>query len=192
MPRVLSGIAFAAAFAGAVTAHAQVATKRFEHAEMRYTIDLPAPCRHMAGAGTLEAVCATDLDPAASETVATAGALLFEIDAEAAPTGAAPYTEAAFRTELPELVCGESDATKVGIADVTTGVEGPQVVHKARVICPPVRLLALPERQADVRVIVIEEFRYRLVARWPAEAATVAKPIAQAFFASFTSTAASK
>lgn len=175
-----------------VQASAQVPTKRFDNSELHYAVQLPASCRHMLGAGTLEAICAPDLDPAAAETIATAGALLFEVDAEAAPADAAAYSETEFRAELPAGVCGESDASQVRLTDVSERKTENRTVFSAGVTCPAVGFLQLPERQARAQVIVIEEFRYRLLARWPIGASDVAKPLADAFFASFTSTAASK
>ena len=56
-------------------------TKTFDNIDLGYSIALPGQCRHEEGPGTLEAVCAPDLDPAKSLTIQAAGAILLEIDA---------------------------------------------------------------------------------------------------------------
>jgi hypothetical protein len=160
-------------------------TKVFDNAELGYSIALPSQCRHEEGPGTLEAVCAPDLDLKKSMDVQAAGAILLEIDAEIAPADAKPYAEAEFRQELPEAVCGEGDTAKVRLENVTEQKEGNRLTLTARVICPELRFLGLSERHAEARTVIAGKFRYRLMARYPKADADMAQPLAKAFFGSF-------
>lgn len=160
-------------------------SKTFEDAELGYTIALPAPCRHVQGPGTLEAICTADLDPVKSADIQAAGALLFELDAEIAPPDAKPYTEADFRSELPDSVCGTSDAASVKLERVAEARDGDRQQFSARVTCPEVKFLALPVRLAEARTIIVGRYRYRLLARHPQDDAAAAAPLAKAFFESF-------
>lgn len=160
-------------------------TKIYEDAELGFVIALPIPCRHVQGPGTLEAICAPDLDPMKSADVQAAGALLFELDAEIAPADAQPYTQADFRAELPDSICGTSDAASVKLDAVTEIREGDTQRLTARVTCPDVKFLGLPVRQAEARTIIVGRHRYRLFARHPSEDAAAAAPLAKAFFDSF-------
>jgi hypothetical protein len=129
-------------------------SKTFENAELGYSIALPVQCRHDQGPGTLEAVCAPDLDPAKAVEIQAAGAILFEIDAEIAPGDAKPYTEADFRLELPEAVCGEGDSKKVRLENVAEQKDGERTTFTARVVCPELRFLGLAERHAETRTAI--------------------------------------
>ncbi len=160
-------------------------SKTFDNADLGYTIALPSQCRHEEGPGTLEAVCAPDLDPKKSQEIQAAGAILLEIDAEIVPADAKPYTEVEFRQELPEAVCGEGDTNKVRLENVAARTEGDRVTLTARVVCPELRFLGLGERHAETRTIIAGKYRYRLMARYPKDDADMAKPLAKAFFDSF-------
>ncbi len=175
----------------ALQAHAQspTPTTPYQNTELKYTIALPTACRHEEGPGTLEAICATDLDPEASKEIAAAGALLLEIDAEAVPTDAKPYTEANFREEIPEAVCGSGDTGRVVIGAFAEEKSAASRVLTAEVLCPPIKFLALPQRKAAVRYIIAPGFRYRLMVRAPAETLDKLRPVGVAFFNSFKSTA---
>ncbi len=164
---------------------ALAAGKIFENKELKYRIELPDTCRHNEGPGTLEAVCAPSLDARASADIAAAGALLMEIDAEAVPADAKPYGLAEFRDELPDAVCGESDASKVKLSDVTDSKAGGLTTLRATIACPAIGFLGLPERTAEARYVIAPGMRYRLMARVPAGDVAKAKPAMDAFFASF-------
>ena len=96
-------------------------TKAFESSQYRYSVALPAGCRHDEGPGTLDAVCSTELDPEKSAMASAASALVLEVAAEPVPddAGKTPadlaqrYDEAQFKAELPEAICGESDKARV-------------------------------------------------------------------------------
>jgi hypothetical protein len=167
---------------------ASVPTKTFDNAELKYSVALPVPCRHVQGPGTLEAVCSGDLDAERSKDIAAAGAILLEVDAEQAPADAPAYSETAFRSELPESICGESDPARVQVANVKELREGARTVWTADVTCAPVPFLQLAERRAEARTVIDRVYRYRLMARWTLDDAPRAQPIAQNFFASFKAT----
>ena len=168
---------------GAGPAGAGAAT--IENAALRYSIVVPDGCVQTAGPGTLEARCAPDLDAGAGAAIASALAFLLEVDAERVPEGAAAYAEADFRAELPDQVCGEADASKVRLANVGRRAEVAADNFSADVTCPAVRFLRLPERRASVRMVTAGGFRYRLMARAPAEDWERVKGAAEAFLASF-------
>ena len=164
---------------------APATTKTFEIPEPAFTIALPAPCRHELGPGTIEAVCAADLDAEKSKDVQAAGSILLEVDFEVTPPDAKAYTEAEFRQELPESVCGEGDTKKVRLDGVTEKKDGDLTTYTARVVCPELKFLGLSERHAEARTVISAKSRYRLMARYPAEDVDMAKPLAKAFFESF-------
>lgn len=164
---------------------AVAAGKTFENAELKYRIELPDQCRHIEGPGTLEAVCAPDLDAKASADIPAASALLLEIDAEAVPSDAKAYTLAEFRDELPDAVCGESDAAKVTLSNVAENKADGTTTYSAAIACPAIGFLGLPERIAEARYVVTSGMRYRLMARVPSGDVAKAKPAMNAFFASF-------
>ncbi len=178
---------------GTLTSVAQTAsanTKTFDNTDLGYRIALPVQCRHEEGPGTLEAVCAPDLDPKKSDDIQAAGAILLEIDAEIAPTDAKPYTEVEFRQELAEAVCGEGDTNKVRLENVSASKDDTGATFTARVVCPELRFLGLSERHAETRTVIAGKYRYRLMVRYPKDDADIAKPLAKAFFDSFKVTAA--
>ena len=179
--RLLSLTLFAVVSAGAAFA----TTKTFEIPEPAFTIALPAPCRHEMGPGTLEAVCAPDLDAEKSKEVQAASSILLEVDFEVTPPNAKPYSEAEFRQELPESVCGEGDTKKVRLEGVVETKDGDRTTFTARVVCPELKFLGLGERHAEARTVIAGANRYRLMARYPVEDVDMAKPLAKAFFDSF-------
>ena len=187
MLRLVAVLGLLAACAAPV--RAQTSTTPYQSAEFKYSVALPTACRHEEGPGTLEAVCALDLDPEASKELASAAAFLLEIDAEQVPTDAKPYTLVEFRDELPEAVCGGGDAGRVVITDIKEepGVSG--VVLTANIACPAIKFLALPARKAAVRYIMAPGFRYRMMVRAPGETLDKLRPVGVAFFNSFKSTA---
>src|SRR5215831_20680474 len=133
-------------------------TRVFESSQYRYSVTLPAGCRHDEGPGTLDAVCATDFDPDKSAMASAASALVLEVGVEPVPedAGKVPaelarrYDEAQFKAELPENVCGESDKTRVRIENVKQVVEEARVGYTADVACPEIKFLGLGERNATV------------------------------------------
>lgn len=167
------------------SAAASATTKTFEIPEPAFTVALPTPCRHEVGPGTIEAVCAHDLDAEKSKEVQAAGAILLEVDFEMTPPDAKPYTAAEFRQELPESVCGEGDTKKVRLEGFKETADGDGTLFSARVICPELKFLGLGERHAEALTIITPKSRFRLMARYPTEDVDMAKPLAKAFFESF-------
>jgi hypothetical protein len=76
VPPLLASAAPPAAAQTATETPAPAETKAFESGQLRYTVALPTACRHEEGPGTLDAVCAADLDPEKSATAGTATALV--------------------------------------------------------------------------------------------------------------------
>ncbi len=175
------------------TAQASVATKTFANEHYRYTVALPAGCRHEEGPGTVDAVCSADLDPERSAQVSNARALVMEVSAEivAGDVGKSPtelalaYGEATFRDELPEAVCGESDRGRVKIGDVKQTTQENRLMYTADVTCAEVKFLQIGERRASVRYLIGPDARYRLVARAPTDDFARQKQAIEAFFDSF-------
>jgi hypothetical protein len=174
-------------------AQTSVATRTFSSEQFRYTVALPAGCRHEEGPGTVDAVCASDFDPERSSQVSNATALVMEVGAEIVAADAGKtvaelgrgYDEAAFRDDLPEIVCGESDKARVKIDNVRHTVQDVRLVYAADVICPAVRFLQIGERRASVQYLVGPDARYRLVARAPTDEFVKHKHAIDAFFESF-------
>ena len=137
-------------------------TKAFESSRYRYSVALPAGCRHDEGPGTLDAVCSTELDPEKSAMASAAAALVLEVGAEPVPddAGKTPadlaqrYDEAQFKAELPEAICGESDKARVKIDNVKQVLEAARVVYTADIACPEVKFLGLGERRATVQFLI--------------------------------------
>lgn len=174
-------------------AQAPAATKTYANEHYHYTVALPDGCRHEEGPGTLDAVCAKNLDPEQSARTDSAAALIMEVAAEIVPADSGAtiddltkrYDETAFRRDLPQAVCGESDATRARINNVQQTLEETRVVYRADVICAEVRFLQIAERRASVRYLVGPEARYRLIARAPIEEFENHKQAIDAFFESF-------
>lgn len=160
-------------------------TKMYEILEPAFSISLPTPCRHEMGPGTLEAICAVDLDVEKGKEIQAAASILLEVDFEVTPPDAKAFTETEFRQELPESVCGEGDTKRVRLEDVKATTDGDRTTFFARVICPELRFLGLGERHAEARTVITPKSRFRLMARYPAEDVDMAKPLAKAFFESF-------
>ncbi|HEY1244946.1 MAG TPA: hypothetical protein VGF29_08950 [Hyphomicrobiaceae bacterium] len=175
------------------TAQAAAETTPFESREFHYAVALPAGCRHEEGPGTVDTICAPDFDPAKSARASRAAALVLSVAAE--PTGGEGdasigalqerYSEAAFKEELPEAVCGESDKTRVKIENFSEIVDGPRLVYTAEVVCAPVRFLQIGERRAAVRYVLAPDLRYRLTARAQEEDFDKQRGTIDAFLASF-------
>jgi hypothetical protein len=186
----LVATAFAANLAGA---QAPAQTRTFDDGRFRFAIALPEGCRHDEGPGTVDAVCSADFDPEKSAKATAAASLLLAVAAEPVPEDAGKtlgelqerFGGAAFRDELPETVCGESDKARVKIADVKEVVEETQVVFTAEVVCREVRFLQIGERRALVRHVITPEVRYRLLARTSAEDFEAQRETIGAFLAGF-------
>jgi hypothetical protein len=182
-----------AATAPPTAAQVAAATKTYANEHYRYTVALPDGCRHEEGPGTLDAVCAKTLDPQQSARADSAAALVMEVAAEIVPGNsgtpigdlAKRYDAKAFRDELPQAVCGETDATRARINNVQQTLEEARVVYTADVICSEVRFLQIAERRASVRYLIGPEARHRLVARAPIEEFEKHKQAIDAFFESF-------
>jgi hypothetical protein len=168
-----------------ITAAHAVTLKTFTEPQIGFEIAMPQACRHVTSPGTIEAVCAPDLDPAKSKQQAAAGGWLFEIDFEVTPKDAQPYSLAALIAEAPQMVCGESDATNVKITETRELQTADRTTFAAMVTCPALSFLGLPERTATARVVVADAKRFRLIARTPSADATRAAPATDAFLASF-------
>jgi hypothetical protein len=190
----LSGAALAVTLAASLAlAQSTVETKAFESGEFRYSVTLPAGCRHDEGPGTLDAVCSSEPDPDKSAKASAASALVLEVGVEAVPddAGKTPadlaqrYDEAQFKAALPEAVCGESERTRVKIENAKQVLQEARVVYTADVACPEIKFLGLGERRATTQLILTPGLRYRLMARAPKEEFEQRKEAVDAFFASF-------
>jgi hypothetical protein len=168
-------------------------TTPFENPQFRYAVALPNGCRHDEGPGTIEAVCSADLDAEKSASASAASSLLLEVGAEAVADDvgksavelAQRYGETAFRDELPEAVCGETDKARVKIGNARQVSEDTRVVYTADVSCPEIKFLQLGERQALVRFVIAPGVRYRVMARAMSEDFEKHKPTIEAFLTSF-------
>jgi hypothetical protein len=168
-------------------------TTRFESSQFRYVVALPSGCRHEEGPGTVDAVCSPDFDPEKSAAASNATSLVLGVAAETlAADGDTSVDglrqrrdEAAFREELPEAVCGESDKARVKVEGFKETVEEGHLVYTVSVVCAPVRFLQMGERRAAVRHVMAPDMRYRLVARTLREDFDKQRATVDAFFASF-------
>jgi hypothetical protein len=202
--QILAGGAFAAllttaaaTFASMPTSTAaaqdQAATKTLANERYRFTVAVPAGCRQEEGPGTVDAVCSSDLDPEHSARVRKAAALVMGVAAEMVPADSGKtvaelaqlYGEPAFRDELPEAICGESNQTRVKLENVQPQIEATRVVYVAEVTCAAVKFLQIGERHASVRYLIGPDARYRLVARALTDDFAKHKQTIEAFFASF-------
>jgi hypothetical protein len=189
----VAGLGALALFAASATSQTAVTTKGFENPEYRYSVALPTGCRHEEGPGTLEAVCSVELDPDKSAEASATASLVMEITVEQVPDDAdkgpaalaQKFGEGAFRQELPETVCGETDDGRVKIDNLDKAVEDTRVVYTASVTCPGVKFLALGERRAMARYLITPGLRYRLMARALTEDYEQRKDAIDAFFSSF-------
>lgn len=159
--------------------------KSFGDKDFGFEVGLPMDCRHAVSPGALEAVCAPSMTAAAARGLKAAGAWLFEVDYEEAPADAPAYSLDALRDEVPAMVCGSGDQSGVAITNLRQTADGPRKMFEADVSCPPMAMLALPERRAKARVIIAGQKRFRLIARTPADDAAKAAPTAEAFLDSF-------
>jgi hypothetical protein len=188
-----AGLGLAMAGTGHLNAQTPGETATYEGKRHHYTVTLPAGCRHVKGPGTVDAVCAPDFDTKKSAVASAAGALLLAVAAESldavADTSVAAllqrYTEAAFKEELPEAICGEQDRARVKIENVSQSVQDTRLVYTADVTCPRVKFLQLGARRAVVRHVIGPDAVYRLVARAPADEFQKQRSTIDAFFASF-------
>jgi hypothetical protein len=176
-PLVLTGVLTSAASA--------VPLKQFNEQALGFEISMPQGCRHTSSPGTIEAVCAPSLDAAAAKHMPAAGAWLFEIDFEEAPTDAPSYSMEAFKGEIPGMICGAGDATGVRISEPREVADGKRRIFEASVTCPALSFLSLPERTARARVVISGQKRFRLMARTPSADALKAEDATKAFLASF-------
>jgi len=175
-------------------------TKVFENTRYNFTVALPAGCRHDEGPGTIDAICSADLDPKESATANKVSALVLQVSAETVADDAGrtaselaqQYGETAFKSEVPEVVCGEPDGARVKVENVKAVLEVARVVYTADVVCSEIRFLQIGERRASVRFLIGPAARYRLVARAPADAFSSQKALIDAFFASFDVTPAGR
>jgi hypothetical protein len=179
--------------ASVALAQASTETKAFESSQYRYSVSLPAGCRHDEGPGTLDAICSSELDPEKSAMASAASALVLEVGVEPVADDAGKtaadlaqrYDESQFKSELPEAICGESDKARVKIDGAKQVLEEARVVYSADVSCPEIKFLGLGERRATVQFLVTPGLRYRLMARAPKEDFEQRKEAIDAFFASF-------
>ena len=168
-------------------------TKAFENPQYRYSVALPAGCRHEEGPGTLDAVCSTELDPEKSARGQRRPALVLEVGAETvadrcrqdAGRAGAALRRGAVQAELPEAVCGETDRARVKIDNAKQVLEEARVVYTADVTCPEIKFLGLGERRAIGALLITPGLRYRLMARALKEDFEKRKEAIDAFFASF-------
>ena len=181
--------ALAAAVLSTVAQPLAARPRTIDNTELKYSISIPSECRTLEGPGTLEAICAPDMDEAKSIDIPAATSLLLEVDAEPVPADAKPYTETEFRQDVPEAVCGEADNPKTKLESVKQTPDAGATVFTATVTCPEIKFLALPERVADVRYVMSKTYRYRLMARSLMADAEATKAARQAYLSSFKPTA---
>ena len=168
-------------------------TKTFENSQFGFSVALPVGCRHEEGPGTLDAVCSAELDATKSVEASAAASLLLEVDVEAVPQDADKgpgdlaqgFSEANFKDELPEAVCGEADKARVRIDNVKRVLDRTRVMYTASIACPEIKFLGLGERNGIAQFLITPGLRYRLVARAPKDDFDQNRASIDAFFASF-------
>jgi hypothetical protein len=188
-----SAVLLVALASSPIAAQPQSQTTAFESSQFHYGVALPAGCRHEEGPGTVDAICAPDFDPEKSAVASNATALVLGVAAESTPADGDTtipglqqrFGAAAFKEELPEAVCGESDKARVKIENLNEAVEDTRLVLSADVVCAPVKFLRIGERRASIRHVIAPDMRYRLLARAPVEDYEKQRAAIGAFFASF-------
>jgi hypothetical protein len=194
------GLALGALQTGPAAAQTTGETTMFEDKPHRYTVILPAGCRHEEGPGTVDAICSPDFDPDKSAVADATSALVLGVAAESLDASTDTsiagllqrYTEGGFKEELPEAVCGESDRARVKIENLSQSVEDKRLVYTADVTCAEIKFLQIAPRRAAVRHVIGPNAVYRLVARAPGEAFEKQRTTINAFFASFRLASAEK
>ena len=167
--------------------------RTFSNKQYHFTVAFPDGCRYEEGPGTVDAICSADFNSERSIRIESARALVMEVGAEALSAGAsrsASYarysnSEPAFREELPQAVCGESEPSRARVQAIEQAAEGERIVYTAELICAEVRFLQISERRASVRYILAPDVRYRLIARAPVEDFDKHKQAIAAFFDGF-------
>jgi hypothetical protein len=161
----------------------------FENGDYRFSVAFPKGCRYEEGPGTLDAVCSSDLDPQKGATVEKAGALVLSFAYELIDTTSAdnalPFGEAAFKEDLPESVCGESDKMRARIESLKRRDEFGVVSQHADVVCAEVKFLQLGARRASVAQLIAPRGVFRLMARAPKEDFEKQTAAIDEFFTSF-------
>jgi len=169
-----------AILAGQVPAQAPRETVRFtsdalffENGDYRFSVIFPQGCRYEEGPGTLDAVCSPDLDPEKGATVEKAGALVLSFSYELIDTTSASnaqrLSEAAFKEDLAESVCGESDKARARIENLKRQAEFGVISHHADVVCAEIKFLQIGVRRASVVQLIAPRGVFRLMARAPKE-----------------------
>jgi hypothetical protein len=168
-------------------------TKTFENSQFHFSVALPLGCRHEEGPGTLDAICSSELDADKSVEAPATASLLLEVDVEPVPQDADKgpgdlaqgFSEANFKDELPEAVCGEADKARVRIDNVKQVLDRTRVMYTASIACPEIKFLGLGERDGIVQFLITPGLRYRLLARAPKDDFDQNRASIDAFFASF-------
>jgi hypothetical protein len=161
----------------------------FENDRYRFNVTFPKGCRYEEGPGTLDAICAPDFDAEKSATIGKAGALVLSFVHEDIDTTAASvqerFTEAAFKADLPESVCGEPDPARARIEKLDRRAEYGVVNQSADVVCAEVKFLRIGERRASVVQTIAPHGVFRLTARAPTEEFEKRDAAISEFFSSF-------
>jgi hypothetical protein len=168
-------------------------TTTFESNQFRFVVALPSGCRREEGPGTVDAICAPDFDSEKSAVASNATALVLSVaaemlaaDGDISVAGLRPrHSEASFREELPEAVCGESDKARARIESFKETMEEDRLIYTANVVCAPVKFLQIGERRGAVRHVMAPDMRYRMVALAPTEDFAKQRAVIDAFFTSF-------
>ena len=98
---------------------------------------------------------------------------------------AKPYTDADFRQEIPEAVCGGEDAGRVVIGSVGREAKEGAEILTAEITLSTDQVSRPCPRKASVRYVFMRAVRYRLMMRAPEDTLDKLRPIGTAFFASF-------
>ena len=161
----------------------------FENGDYRFSVLFPKGCRYEEGPGTLDAICSPDLDPEKGATVEKAGALVlsfaYEIIDTALASNAQRLGESAFKEDLPESVCGESDKARARIENLKSQAELGVLTQRADVACAEVKFLQIGPRRASVAQATAPRGVFRLMARAPKEDFERRAAVIDEFFASF-------